>query len=225
MRDAPEVQRPRRTQEERSRATREALLRAAGQCVCRSGPMATTLAQVADLAGVSKGALQHHFEDKRDLMASVVEWGWGALVPRLRGLSDTEGTITERVDAVVSRMWDSFMSVESVAAFRISTAARGDPALQERIEPYLVQSREMMDREWARLFRDAPADPERVLMARRLAPLLMAGIIQQTNLGIDPPDTAADIDLLKETLCILLTTTTGGAPGAVPGARGTSPPS
>jgi AcrR family transcriptional regulator len=62
---------PRRTQQERTEATTAALLDAARELFAQDGYAATSLDAVVAQAGVTKGALYHHFEGKRDLFAVV----------------------------------------------------------------------------------------------------------------------------------------------------------
>ena len=61
----------RRTQRERTEATTAALLDAARELFAQDGYAATSLDAVVARAGVTKGALYHHFEGKRDLFAAV----------------------------------------------------------------------------------------------------------------------------------------------------------
>jgi AcrR family transcriptional regulator len=63
-----------RTQSERSARTRGALLESAARGLSRYGYGNLVLAQVADEAGYTRGALYHQFEDKEDLALAVIEW-------------------------------------------------------------------------------------------------------------------------------------------------------
>ena len=62
----------RRTNEERTRATRRALITAARRQFESAGYAGTNLERVAELAGVTKGALYHHFPTKLALYDAVV---------------------------------------------------------------------------------------------------------------------------------------------------------
>jgi len=62
----------RRTKEE-AQQTRNALLDAAEREFSRRGVGATTLGDIAKAAGVTRGALYHHFQDKRDLVEAMTE--------------------------------------------------------------------------------------------------------------------------------------------------------
>ena len=62
-----------RTQAERTRATTDQLVSAARELFATTGYDATYLDAVVERAGVTKGALYHHFEGKRALFAAVYE--------------------------------------------------------------------------------------------------------------------------------------------------------
>ena len=64
-----------RTQRERTEATTAQLLRAARRLFAADGYNATALEDVVAAAGVTKGALYHHFDSKRDLFQAVFETG------------------------------------------------------------------------------------------------------------------------------------------------------
>jgi AcrR family transcriptional regulator len=73
----------RRTQAERSESTRAALLAAATDLFARQGYAATGREQIVADAGVTRGALYHHFGSKLGVFRAVVE--------------DVERNVTERV--------------------------------------------------------------------------------------------------------------------------------
>jgi AcrR family transcriptional regulator len=58
---------------ERRQRTREAIIAAAGACFAESGFNGTTLTDVQVRAGVSRGALYHHFASKEAVMEAVFE--------------------------------------------------------------------------------------------------------------------------------------------------------
>ncbi|MFF4602112.1 TetR/AcrR family transcriptional regulator [Streptomyces sp. NPDC001339] len=60
-------------QQERSRATRHRLLEAAVACLAERGWSGSTVSVVAERAGVSRGAAQHHFRTREDLFTAAVE--------------------------------------------------------------------------------------------------------------------------------------------------------
>src|SRR5437588_9351940 len=65
--------RPGRSQAERSQATREALIGAGRKLFAERGFAAIGTGEIVRAAGVSRGALYHHFDGKRGLLEAVYE--------------------------------------------------------------------------------------------------------------------------------------------------------
>lgn len=72
-RDADHTAPPRRTQAERRAATRDALIRAATELFSERGYVDAAREEICRRAGVTRGALDHHFDGKKGLFRAVVE--------------------------------------------------------------------------------------------------------------------------------------------------------
>ena len=59
-------------QEQRSEETRNRILEAAESCFAQFGYDGTSVAQICDAAGVSKGALYHHYETKQEIFLELL---------------------------------------------------------------------------------------------------------------------------------------------------------
>src|SRR5271165_7379361 len=73
----------RRTQAERAAETREALVTAARSLFAANGFADVSLETIVRTAGVTRGALYHHFADKTELFAAVFEQVEGEVAERM----------------------------------------------------------------------------------------------------------------------------------------------
>jgi AcrR family transcriptional regulator len=73
----------RRSQAERSQATREALIGAARRLFAKRGYAGVGTEEIVRAAGLTRGALYHHFGGKRELLAAVYERIEGELSERI----------------------------------------------------------------------------------------------------------------------------------------------
>ncbi|WP_164873405.1 TetR/AcrR family transcriptional regulator [Rhodococcus xishaensis] len=122
-------------QQDRSRVTRQRLLEATLDSLVEFGWSATTVAVVAQRAGVSRGAAQHHFPTREDLITAALEFMFDGRMEQARRevteLPEGDG----RTEAVVSRLVDYYTGTLFKAALQVWTAAAADPELRARILP------------------------------------------------------------------------------------------
>jgi AcrR family transcriptional regulator len=123
-------ERPRRTQAERTAATRALIVEAAFDCLLETGYGATTVGAVQQRAGVARGTLLHHFPTRAALMAGVVEDIAGRRLQVLDPRAEGEGW-----DAVVDLVWRDLQSPAFLAALELWVAARTDDALRATLVP------------------------------------------------------------------------------------------
>jgi AcrR family transcriptional regulator len=144
----------RKTQEERSNATREAVLDATIHCLIEQGYAATSTSAIQLRAGVSRGALTHHFPTKAELMVAAMrhlaEVRGAALVDRARRIPAD----TDRLESGIRLLWtEVFENAElTTAAMEIRTAARTDDELQGPLLELERQNAKALRRECATIF-------------------------------------------------------------------------
>jgi AcrR family transcriptional regulator len=124
----------REPQQDRSRATRARLLVSAITCLADLGWSASTVAVVAEHAGVSRGAAQHHFPTRESLFTAALEH-----VTRERGEQMRRELEDQRPEmdtaAIVELVFDLFTGTFFRAALMLWVAAASEPTLRSQIVP------------------------------------------------------------------------------------------
>jgi AcrR family transcriptional regulator len=126
----------RQPQQERSRATRQALLVAAITSLGELGWSGTTVAVVAERAGVSRGAAQHHFPTREALFTAAIDELMTAWIDDILRQRDELPTGAGRIRAVVERVVDVYTGPLFRAALELWVAAAADPQLRQQIAPF-----------------------------------------------------------------------------------------
>jgi AcrR family transcriptional regulator len=157
---------PRRTQEDRSRTTRDKLLAATIEVLLRDGYSGLTMKEVAKASGVSNGALMHHYENKAELVVEATEMVYEEAIVRGQRMAQSvdatdkliEGHITDCMSVYFD--WPFFAALESIVV------ARTDPDLMARIRPVMERYRVTCDDIWLAVFKKAgiPVKRARMLM-------------------------------------------------------------
>jgi AcrR family transcriptional regulator len=123
----------REPQQDRSRATRQRLLEAAIECLAEVGWSGSTVAVVAERAGVSRGAAQHHFPTREDLFTSAVEYVSSQRLEMLRAHAADLPEGPDRVRAVLAVIERIYTSRLFRAAIHLWVAASSDERLRDRM--------------------------------------------------------------------------------------------
>lgn len=125
----------REPKQDRSRVTRRRLLESTIELLSESGWGATTVGEVAVRAGVSRGATQHHFPTREDLITAALEFMFDGRIEQMQGeVLEVPPGVT-RTEAVVARIVEHHSGVLFKAALQVWTAAAADPVLRARIVP------------------------------------------------------------------------------------------
>ncbi|GAA3100783.1 TetR/AcrR family transcriptional regulator [Streptomyces rectiviolaceus] len=107
--------------------TRQRLLEAAVACLAESGWAGSTVSVVAERAGVSRGAAQHHFPTREDLFTAAVEY-----VAEQRSTALRELPAQDRA-SVVAALVDLYTGPLFRAALHLWVAASNEPQLGSRV--------------------------------------------------------------------------------------------
>ncbi len=124
-----------RTQAERSERTRELLLDATVECLVELGYAHTTVQEICQRAGLSRGAQQHHFTTKAELMTSALEHLFARLSAQILNATAELPPGPERIEIGIDQLWAAYSGTLSTAAVELWVAARTDPELRKSLLP------------------------------------------------------------------------------------------
>jgi AcrR family transcriptional regulator len=152
----------RRSQKDRSQSTQLEVLEATLRCISRMGYASISLSEVAKEAGVSRGAITHHYGAKLDLAAAAADYFFIERYNRLMALlaGNKKLTLDERLDILGKEFEDLFP-----VGFEIMVALRTNPDLQARCAALHADRIEEMTQGYERMFPEfAPAASPRLLV-------------------------------------------------------------
>jgi AcrR family transcriptional regulator len=147
--------------QDRSRATRRRLLETTIRCLAEHGWDVSTVGFIAAEAGISRGAVQHHFRTREALIIGALEHMFDQRVALLDGLPEPAGTGADRVHAVVTGLVDAIGGELFRAALQVWTVAAADPELRATVVPLELRFARGVHRRAVRLLGVDDRDPAR----------------------------------------------------------------
>jgi AcrR family transcriptional regulator len=126
--------RARQTQAERRAMTRTALLDAAVASLVEDGYARTTTRGIAQRAGVSPGALQHHFASKAELLGETLHHIRAKWTSEMfaQGVPNSP-SIRLRHEQLLDRMWAQYRGPLFQALLELAIGARTDAKLRAQL--------------------------------------------------------------------------------------------
>ena len=126
-------------QQTKSERTRTAILDAAVRCLYQQGYARTTTEHVSSEAGVSRGAMLHHFPNRFELIAATVQHLNKLRVEMFQREEaavqrDAEHT---RIEEGIDAYWQQLNTPPFIVFFELKIAARTDPELARVLRPGL----------------------------------------------------------------------------------------
>lgn len=164
----------RRTQEERSATTRGRLLDATIECLAELGYARTTTTEIAERAGLSRGAQLHHFPTKAELVTTAVEHLFERRNREFRAAFAKLPASANRVEAAVDLLWSMVSGTTFHAWLELAVAARTDPDLRRKLFDIGKRFTETVQR----TFRDLFPPPETPNPFFELAPCFTFAVLE-----------------------------------------------
>jgi AcrR family transcriptional regulator len=191
--------RPRRTNAERTAATRAKILEATADCLTELGYGQTSTTEVARRAGVSRGALLHNFPTRTELVVAAAGHVVDQRIEEVRALGSGLDAGGDRADAVIELLFAMSRSPTVEPFLEVVTAGRTDPELKPLVESLCARSYEAVSALFTELF-PRPADPTLGPFYDAVPVLFMAitdGLVLQRITGFGTHHHDAVLELTK----------------------------
>lgn len=123
----------------KSAKTRQRLIEATIRCLVKYGYSNTTTPKVAEEAGLSRGAMLHHFENGRQLMQATLAELHNK---RLRAFRKAAGSLDHDARTLLHAYWSQLLRPNFIAFQELAMASRTDRQLAATLEPVQLEFRE-----------------------------------------------------------------------------------
>ena len=192
--------RKRRTQDERSAETRKKAIEATASIILEGGyGMATTIA-IAKRASISRGALQHQFATRFDLLVAVSDRVTSEMLAINEELWVRGALLEDRVDEVIHRYWSAYTSATFFVMLDIYFGTRGEPKLHDSLRRHLTGIDRGSDAPWFALFGDLGLPREMLTALRRHTMATLRGHAVARFLSIEKRPITDELALLASFL-------------------------
>jgi AcrR family transcriptional regulator len=130
----------------KSEDSRRQVLDAAVKTLAARGLAATSIQDIADAAGLSKGAVHYHFESKDELLARVLDRCCESIEARVLAVFEEPGTPMDRVRRAIFEMWavrrDGIPEMQVLG--ELHTLSRQNEAIRSSLALALRKAREQI---------------------------------------------------------------------------------
>mgnify|MGYP001490343858 FL=1 len=191
-------------QQAKSARARDAICDATIESLAIVGYAETSLKAVATAAGFSKGALQHHFPSKEDLIAETVD----RLLHRTTVVAQKRakrGNEADSVEEALMIAWRRFINTRAyLALMEILIAARTDEDLKRRISNDLLRWGQRLDQSTLDVYESVNGGTDEAVMLMNMTRSFMRGLLIQERYGITKEQTLRYVNKWIELVAPLL---------------------
>ena len=172
------------------------MLDAAIATLAERGLAATSIQDIADAAGLSKGAVHYHFESKDELLERVLDRCCESIYERVRAAFDEEGSPMDRVRRAILEMWA--VRRDGIPEMRVltelHTMARQNEPIRQAFALALRRAREQIVETGLKHLIDMGLRPRVSLsVAPRLILATLDGLSLQHSIEPIPPEEEGEL--------------------------------
>ena len=172
--------------QQRSLETRQLLMEATIECLCDMGFHRASTNEIVRRAGVSRGAMLHHYPTKRDLLVAAFAWVHEEISADVETLvRDAQQDDIEWSDLLDEMMTRYFSGRTWEAFVEIMVGARTDSEMQAQLRPIVANYYDRIDHVWQTHFTTHLPDSD-VATLINLSLCVLRGMAFQMLIRDDP---------------------------------------
>ncbi len=180
--------RKKKTQEEKSREMKIRLIEATLVCLQERGYHGTSISEILNRAGVSRGAWRHHYNNKKELVAAAAEHFLKGPIATAREMAPSFKNRDNLLVEVVSYIWENYyQGTYRDIWLEFNVACRTDEELRQRLKPVIKHFFESLDELWREHFSAAENSSGTIEILMNLTLYSMRGMAIQ-SIVLDEPD-------------------------------------
>lgn len=183
----------RRSQKERSAETSARLMNATIDLLHDHGLARTTTPKIARLAGVSRGALTHHFAGREAILSASVADMLGKAARDLHRFAEDFMARGGSSDEIVDYAWRMMDDRLFYVTMEYLPEARHNPDFRADLIPTVKEFHAGLDAVWTALAARAGTDPDHTRVVMNATMCLVRGMISQTVLRPNDPTYYGDL--------------------------------
>lgn len=176
----------RRSQKERSAETSTRLMTATIDLLHDRGLARTSTPEIARAAGVSRGALTHHFTSREAIISASVAEMLGKTTADLHRFAEDFMKRGGSSDEIVDYIWRMMSDRLFYVTMEYLPEARHNPDFKADLIPTVREFHAGLDAIWTALAARTGVDPDHVRVVMNATMCLVRGMISQTILRTDP---------------------------------------
>jgi AcrR family transcriptional regulator len=134
-----EAARARRTNVDRAAATRQHVLDAVIKGLHEQGYGALTNSRIIENAGISSGAMMHHFPSRQALLEAAVKYAYSRLSDFRASKLEELPAGMPRFRAIIDLAWATARMPEGLAVNEIRIGSRSDPQVAKAVSPSMTE--------------------------------------------------------------------------------------
>lgn len=171
---------------ERSAKTRHKVVQATLDNIYERGIQASSTTEIVKRAGVSRGAMLHHFPTKEQLIATAVEKLLEEEIALIRREAEAFASKEKTIDDFVDFLWERFSGRLFMITIDFLSSARTDDKLREAVIPISLHFHDSLNEIWMQFFPHKKMSSDQIQKLLNTTLCLMRGMGIQTVIRQDP---------------------------------------